>query len=89
MLLRLPSVLKADELAHFRTVIQDARWVDGNATSGHQSSQAKYNEQLAEDSPQARELGERILQALARSPLFFSAALPKQVPGRSARLWPI
>ena len=79
MLLRVPSVLNADELAHFRAVMQDARWVDGNATSGHQSSQAKYNEQLAEDSPQARELGERILQALARSPLFFSAALPKQV----------
>jgi PKHD-type hydroxylase len=79
MLLRVPSVLNSDELAHFRAVMQDARWVDGNATSGHQSSQAKYNEQLAEDSPQARELGERILQALARSPLFFSAALPKQV----------
>jgi PKHD-type hydroxylase len=79
MLLRVPSVLNADELALFRAVMHDARWVDGNATSGHQSSQAKYNEQLAEDSPQARELGERILQALARSPLFFSAALPKQV----------
>jgi PKHD-type hydroxylase len=79
MLLRVPSVLNADELAHFRAVISEARWVDGNATSGHQSSQAKYNEQLPENSPEARELGERILQALARSPLFFSAALPKQV----------
>ncbi len=79
MLLRVPSVLNADELAHFRAVISEARWVDGNATSGHQSSQAKYNEQLPENSPEARELGERILQALVRSPLFFSAALPKQV----------
>jgi PKHD-type hydroxylase len=79
MLLRVPSVLNADELAHFRAVMGEARWVDGNATSGHQSSQGKYNEQLPENSPEARELGERVLQALARSPLFFSAALPKQV----------
>jgi PKHD-type hydroxylase len=79
MLLRVPNVLNADELAHFGAVMDEARWVDGNATSGHQSSQAKYNEQLPEDSAQARELGERILQALARSALFFSAALPKQV----------
>ena len=79
MLLRVPGVLHSDELAHFRAVMGTARWVDGNATSGHQSSQAKYNEQLPEDSHAARELGERVLQALARSPLFFSAALPKQV----------
>jgi PKHD-type hydroxylase len=79
MLLHVPGVLNPDELAHFRAVMADARWVDGNVTSGHQSSQAKYNEQLPEESAEARELGERILQALARSPLFFSAALPKQV----------
>jgi PKHD-type hydroxylase len=53
--------------------------VDGNVTSGHQSAKAKYNEQLPEESPVARELGAAILEALGRSPLFFSAALPRQV----------
>ena len=56
-----------------------AAWVDGNATSGYQAAQAKKNEQLAEDSADARELGEAVLAALARNQLFFSAALPKQV----------
>jgi PKHD-type hydroxylase len=79
MLLHVPGVLNPDELAHFRAVMGEARWVDGNVTSGHQSSQAKFNEQLPEESTEARALGERILQALARTPLFFSAALPKQV----------
>jgi len=79
MLLRVPGVLTSDELAHFRARLEVARWVDGNATSGHQSQQAKYNEQLPEDGADARELGDRVLHALARSPLFFSAALPKQV----------
>jgi PKHD-type hydroxylase len=79
MLLHIPRILRAEELVHFRAVLERARWVDGNATSGHQSSKAKYNEQLPEDGAEARALGERVLQALARSPLFFSAALPKQV----------
>jgi PKHD-type hydroxylase len=79
MLLRIPGVLAAEQVAQVRARIDAARWVDGNVTSGHQSAQAKYNEQLPEDSPEARELGEAVLAALAANSLFFSAALPKQV----------
>jgi PKHD-type hydroxylase len=79
MLVRIPSVLAAEQVAHFRKRMDAARWVDGNVTSGHLSAQVKYNEQLPEESLEARELGELVLQALARSALFFSAALPKQV----------
>ena len=79
MLLQVPQVLNAEELAHCRARLGAAGWVDGNVTSGHQSAQAKKNQQLAEDSVDARELGEVVLGALARNQLFFSAALPKQV----------
>jgi len=79
VLLQVPQVLNAEELARLRARLGAASWVDGNATSGYQSAQAKKNEQLAEDSAEARELGETVLAALARSQLFFSAALPKQV----------
>ena len=48
-------------------------------TAGPQSSRAKQNLQLPEDSPQARELGEMILGALQRSALFMSAALPLKI----------
>jgi PKHD-type hydroxylase len=79
MLVRVPAVLSPEQVASFRRRLDAARWVDGNVTAGHQAAQAKYNEQLPEESADARELGEQVLQALARSPLFFSAALPKQV----------
>jgi len=79
MLLQIPSILTRDEVRDVRRRIDAASWIDGNATSGHQSARAKYNEQLPEDSAVARETGELILAALARSPLFFSAALPRQV----------
>jgi PKHD-type hydroxylase len=79
MLLQVPEVLSAEQVARFRVRLDAAQWVDGNVTSGHQSAQAKYNEQVKEDSAEARELGEAVLAALAHSQLFFSAALPKQV----------
>jgi PKHD-type hydroxylase len=79
MLLQVPEVLSADQVAKVRERLEKAPWVDGNATSGHQSAQAKYNEQVDEASAAARELGELVLAALGGSQLFFSAALPKQV----------
>jgi PKHD-type hydroxylase len=79
MLLRIPGVLSPDEVARLRARIDAAPWVDGNVTSGHQSAKAKHNLQLPEESAVARECGETVLAALARSPLFFSAALPRQV----------
>jgi PKHD-type hydroxylase len=79
MLLEIPDVLGAQQVAQMRARIESAQWVDGNVTSGHQSAQAKYNEQLPEDSPLAHELGNMVLEALARNALFFSAALPKTV----------
>jgi PKHD-type hydroxylase len=79
VLLQVPQVLNAEELARVRARLGAAAWVDGNATSGYQSAQAKNNQQIAEDSAEARELGDVVLAALARNQLFFSAALPKQV----------
>jgi PKHD-type hydroxylase len=79
MLLHIPSVLTRDQVAHARQVLDQAPWIDGRVTAGSQSARAKKNQQLPEDSPQARELGELILAGLQRSPLFMSAALPLRV----------
>ena len=78
-MLAIPGVLDAPALAHFRRVMADADWTDGNATSGTQSALAKRNEQLPESSAAARELGGMVLDALGRTPLFIAAALPLKV----------
>jgi PKHD-type hydroxylase len=54
-------------------------WVDGRITAGAQSGSVKHNMQLPEGSPAARELGEMVLGALARTPLFISAAIPLKI----------
>lgn len=78
-MIAIPDLLDAKTLGVVRQIIDDAEWIDGNATSGHQSALAKRNEQLPEGSAAAREAGGIILDALGRSPLFFAAALPLKV----------
>ena len=79
MLLPIADVLNAEELAAARRVLAEAEWVDGRVTAGHQSARAKDNQQVPEDSPAARQLGDSVVAALQRNPLFVSAALPLRV----------
>ncbi|MCP1242957.1 Fe2+-dependent dioxygenase [Acetobacter lambici] len=79
MLVHIPKVLTKEEVARFRQILEQQNWVDGKVTAGDQSAKAKYNLQIPQDSDAARHLGDLILQALGRNPLFHSAALPLRV----------
>ncbi len=79
MLLEVPEVLTPAQVAHARRLLEQADWVDGRVTAGHQSARAKHNRQLPETHPVAEEIGDVILTALQRHPLFVAAALPLRV----------
>jgi PKHD-type hydroxylase len=79
MLLNVPDVLSSEQVQHARALLDDAEWVDGRVTAGYQSARAKNNLQVPEQHPAARAAGEIIINALARNPLFRSAALPLHV----------
>ncbi len=79
MMLHVPAVLSRTDVAECRKLLDTAQWVDGNVTSGEQAAKAKRNRQLPIDAPVTKELGNRVLAALARSPLFISAAIPKRI----------
>lgn len=79
MLLHIPDVLSAAQVAHCRQRLDAAEWVDGRVTAGHQSARAKDNQQLPEEHPVAHELGDLIVTALQASQLFMAAALPLKV----------
>jgi PKHD-type hydroxylase len=79
MLVHVPAVLSPDQVAECRRALAEADWVDGRVTAGHQSARAKDNMQVPEEHPVARRLGEMIVGALQRSPLFIAAALPLKV----------
>lgn len=79
MLLHVRQVLDADELRQVRALLADAPWADGRLTAGEQSAQAKHNQQLPETAAAAQAAQALVMRGLQRHPLFFSAALPKQL----------
>ena len=91
MLLQIPDVLTADEVAQRAAAARAADWIDGRVTAGHQSAQAKDNLQLPEDSPGARAARRRDPRGAAAEPALhrrgaagarLSAAL-QSLPGRA------
>lgn len=79
MLIQIPNVLSKDQVRQCREVLAAADWVDGRATAGYQGAKVKKNRQLPEDSNVAQQLGDVVLTALERNPLFISAVLPARV----------
>lgn len=79
MTIEIPDVLTASQLSEARTLLDAAEWTDGKATAGHQAARAKDNLQIPAEHPAARRVGETIVAALGRHPLFLSAALPARI----------
>ena len=79
MLIAIPGVLSKDEVRQAHGQLVQAEWEDGLKTAGTLARSVKRNEQLADGSPLAVELGNAILRKLAANPLFISAALPAKI----------
>jgi len=79
MLLHIPSVLTAEQVAQCRETLVTAEWVDGKVTAGIDASKAKDNMQMSAEDSAGRNFGEMILRALRSNALFLSAAMPLEV----------
>ena len=80
MIVSIPDVLSPAEAGAMRAALEASdAWVDGRATAGYQGAPVKRNQQIAEGSQIALEMGDRIVASLERHPLFISAALPNKV----------
>ncbi len=81
MLVQIPKVLDAAQVQMFREELGKAEWTDGRGSAGYLARKVKDNQQLPEDHPVTRKLGEIVLHALRGNELFTAAALPlKMVP---------
>ena len=81
MLITVDQALDAQQVARLRALLasDEAAWVDGLVTAGHQGAAVKFNRQVDEGSATAAQGQAMVLEALQRHPLFISAALPNIV----------
>src|SRR5690606_5031593 len=79
MLVRIPAVLSPEQVAEFRQELEAVEWSDGRGSAGYLAQQVKRNQQLPDEHPLGRKLGEQILRALRGNQLFTAAALPLKI----------
>lgn len=79
MLIAIPSVFSKTEVSKLNDHLAKGEWQEGQTTAGEQARTVKHNQQLKDDSKLARQLGDIVLDSLARHPLFLSAALPLKI----------
>ena len=79
MLITIPGVLTAEQVAACTAQLASAGWADGRGSAGYLSQAVKNNTQLADTDAVGRKLGDTILLALEKNSLFFAAALPLKV----------
>jgi len=86
MLLHIPDVLSHEQVIQMRAALDGADWTDGRETVGVQGARVKRNQQLPDTSPLRQQLGQIVLSALAKHPLYHAATLPlRTLPPRFNR----
>lgn len=78
-MLHLPRLLDTERLTALRAIAERAPWIDGRITAGGGAVDNKRNEQVDETSPEGKEIGDAVMQALQRYPVFAAAAFPARV----------
>ncbi|WP_372738886.1 Fe2+-dependent dioxygenase [Neptunomonas sp.] len=73
------KVFTSEQVQQIRMHLDQADWQAGEITAGQQARYVKNNHQLPQDAPLTQQIGDLILDALARHPVFISAALPQKI----------
>jgi PKHD-type hydroxylase len=76
MLLAIPRVLEADELALARSWLADARFVDGRLSAGSAARRVKSNQEIELAAPVREQLDRLVMGNLVRHPVYRGGALP-------------
>lgn len=79
MLLEIPALLNEAQLEKIRSLLADARYVDGRATAGRAAARVKHNEEMAAEAETLQRLYRVIMASVGHSETFRSAVLPARV----------
>ena len=76
MLLTVPAVLKADEVALARGWLANAPFADGRLSAGSAARRVKNNQELAGGAAELDRLNRLVMENLTRHPVYRAGALP-------------
>lgn len=77
MILRLPAVLAADQLAAVQDLLTHAEFIDGRLSAGKIAQGVKDNLEVRYDDQRLAELNQIVISALLAHPIFQEAIMPR------------
>jgi PKHD-type hydroxylase len=77
--IQIPALLKPEEMERIERLLPSVEFIDGKATASMAAKDVKNNLQAAENNKVLAQVQEIVNGALATSPLFNIAALPKKI----------
>jgi len=77
--IRVPGLLKPEELDLIEGLLANATFTDGRLTAGGAARLVKHNLQLPKESETAEQVGAVVLNAISQSPMIQAAVMPKLV----------
>ncbi len=77
--IQIPALLKPEEMERIERLLPSVEFIDGKATASMAARDVKNNLQAAENNKVLAQVQEIVNEALATSPLFNIAALPKKI----------
>jgi PKHD-type hydroxylase len=78
-MLKIPAVLKPDQLQMVRQSLANTPFIDGTQTAGARAAMVKRNEEMNENTALFERLNDIVMGRLCHHPLFRSGALPLRV----------
>ncbi|HSP01024.1 MAG TPA: hypothetical protein VLN90_06130, partial [Thioalkalivibrio sp.] len=81
MLLTIPDLLDAAQLAEVRRLLADAPFTDGRYSAGKDARRVKHNQEVNPTDARLKDLNQRVLMPLYRHPVFQAGALPRKLSG--------
>jgi PKHD-type hydroxylase len=79
MLITIPTVLNAEELAVVSGLIAKAKFVDGRLSAGQEATRVKHNEELNAQDSLITPLNNLVMGKLVQHPTYLAAALPLKI----------
>jgi len=79
MLITIPGVLNAEELAVVSDLIAKARFVDGRLSAGQEATRVKHNQELSAQDSLVTPLNNLVMGKLVQHPTYLAAALANKI----------
>lgn len=79
MLITIPALLSAEELAVVADLLAKARFVDGRLSAGQEATRVKHNEELSAQDQLITPLNNLVMGKLVQNPIYLAAAQPLKI----------